>query len=436
MRRRHRDTSVREAMGDLRLEGLRRVYGDVVAVDHLDLTVPQGSFFALVGPSGCGKTTTLRMVAGLDRPDAGRILVGDADLTRTRAHERPVNTVFQSYALFPHLSVLGNVAFGPQRRGLDRRTAVAAARSALDLVQLGSVAERRPQALSGGQQQRVALARAIVNQPQVLLLDEPLGALDLTLRRQMQVELKRVQAEIGLTFVHVTHDQEEAMSMADTVAVMNHGRIEQLGPPAELYDLPRTAFVANFLGQSNLVPGTLVGTEGDLAVVELAGQRVRVLAGRCVDQPDGRRQVLVGVRPEKVRLLRPDDPVDRPAVTNVLARGRVRNVAFSGVATQYLVDLPGAGTWTVFEQNLGVDATAAVGDEVGVAWDLRHTFTLAGDEDPTAGRTELDATGLDATGLDATGLDATGLDQTGLGATGVHGTGLDQTGARPRVPQP
>lgn len=374
------------ATGDLRLVDVTRRFGSFTAVDDLTLTIPDGGFFALVGPSGCGKTTTLRMVAGLDHPNTGQILLGDTDITATRAHERPVNTVFQSYALFPHLSVLDNVAFGPRRRGVTTQVARREALEALELVQLAPLADRRPGQLSGGQQQRVALARAVVNRPEVLLLDEPLGALDLKLRRQMQVELKRIHTEVGLTFVHVTHDQEEAMSMATTVAVMNEGRIEQMGPPAVLYDLPKTSFVANFLGRSNLARAQVVGTEGDLAVIELAGHRVRVLRSRMT-LPVGAspRDILLGVRPEKVRLLPLGaDAAHRPA-TNVLARGRVRDVGFTGVSTEYLVDIPGAGVWSVFEQNVEVDAVARVGDEVAVAWDLRHTFALPGDQDILAG---------------------------------------------------
>lgn len=368
--------------GDLRLEGLTKSFGRDVVVDGLSLHVPRGSFFALVGPSGCGKTTTLRMVAGLERPDAGRVLLGERDVTALRPHERPVNTVFQTYALFPHLSVGDNVAFGPRRRGVSRAESAELAREALALVELDGMARRRPARLSGGQQQRVALARALVNRPEVLLLDEPLGALDLRLRRQMQLELKRIQAETGLTFVHVTHDQEEAMSMADTVAVMRDGRIEQLGPPATLYDLPRTRFVATFLGQSNLAPASVVGAEGDLLVLELGGQRVRALRSRVAEQ-DARRSLL-GVRPEKVRMVADGGKVRQRSVANVLTGARVLDVAFTGVATQYVLQVPGAGTWTVHEQNVDVETTARPGDLVSVAWDLRHTFTLPA-EDGAAG---------------------------------------------------
>ncbi len=250
-----------QAGADLRITGLTKRFSGFTAVDDLTLTVSQGSFFALLGPSGCGKTTTLRVVAGLERPTAGSVRIGEEDVTDRKPYERPVNTVFQSYALFPHLDIAENIAFGLRRRKAPGVRAKVA--DMLTLVQLVGLERRRPAQLSGGQQQRVALARAIVNEPRVLLLDEPLGALDLKLRRQMQIELKRIQNEVGLTFVHVTHDQEEAMTMADTIAVMNMGRIEQIGTPGELYDSPATSFVANFLGQSNLVRGTPAGQDGD-----------------------------------------------------------------------------------------------------------------------------------------------------------------------------
>ncbi|HWM05894.1 MAG TPA: ATP-binding cassette domain-containing protein, partial [Actinophytocola sp.] len=234
---------------DLVLSNVTKRFGPFTAVDDLSLTVPEGAFFALLGASGCGKTTTLRTVAGLEEPTSGTIRLGEQDITTLRPYRRPVNTVFQSYALFPHLSIHDNVAFGLRQR--KAKNVSDKVNAMLDLVQLGSFGKRKPAQLSGGQQQRVALARALVNEPQVLLLDEPLGALDLKLRRQMQIELKRIQTEVGITFLHVTHDQEEAMTMADTVAVMNAGRIEQLGAPAEIYEFPSTPFVANFLGQSN-----------------------------------------------------------------------------------------------------------------------------------------------------------------------------------------
>ncbi|HEX4787287.1 MAG TPA: ATP-binding cassette domain-containing protein, partial [Actinospica sp.] len=267
-----------DAVGDLRLTGLTKRFGSFTAVDDLDLTIPQGSFFALLGASGCGKTTTLRMVSGLEDPTVGRIHIGETEVTHTKPYRRPVNTVFQNYALFPHLNIYDNVAFGLRRRGVkDVKKQV---EDILALVELGHLAKRRPTQLSGGQQQRVAVARALINQPQVLLLDEPLGALDLKLRRQMQIELKRIQTEVGLTFVHVTHDQEEAMTMADTIAVMNAGGIEQLGSPEELYENPATTFVANFLGQSNLVAGTVTGKDGDVIAVDAHGHRVTLPGAR------------------------------------------------------------------------------------------------------------------------------------------------------------
>ena len=360
-----------EQVGDLRLDSLSKRFGDFVAVDDLRLVVPQGSFFALLGPSGCGKTTTLRMVAGLEEPSIGRIHLGDLDITDRRPYQRPVNTVFQSYALFPHLDVFENVAFGLRRRGVrDVRDQVA---DALDLVQLGHLARRKPIQLSGGQQQRIALARAIVNRPRVLLLDEPLGALDLKLRRQMQIELKRIQTEVGITFVHVTHDQEEAMTMADTVAVMNAGRIEQLGSPADLYEAPRTTFVANFLGQSNLVAARRVESGAGIVVADCYGQKVGVHAERCVPGDD----ILVGIRPEKVHLL----PASQPASPgdNVLTGGVVVDASFTGVSTQYLVRLPWNQELTVFVQNFGLVRRFAPGDPVSLAWDPSHTFGLAGD---------------------------------------------------------
>src|SRR4051812_3906572 len=284
--------------GDLQLVGLSKTFGEFTAVHPLDLTIPQGSFFALLGPSGCGKTTTLRMVAGLEDPTAGQILIGDTDITSTRAHQRNVNTVFQSYALFPHMSVMDNVAFGLRRRG-DKEFKKKA-QDALDLVELGHAGGKRPSQLSGGMQQRVALARALVNRPDVLLLDEPLGALDLKLRRQMQIELKRIQQEVGLTFIHVTHDQEEAMTMADTIAVMNAGRLEQLGDPATLYEQPRSTFVANFLGQSNLLRAT-VNPGGTDSIVTVRAHDTDLEVSRQ-HLPAGVRDVWLGVRPEKLRL--------------------------------------------------------------------------------------------------------------------------------------
>ena len=362
---------------DLQLDGVSKRFPGFTAIEELNLTIPAGSFFALLGPSGCGKTTTLRIVAGLEAPTAGRVLIGEQDVTRMAPYRRPVNTVFQSYALFPHMSVLDNVAFGLKRRGI--KDAVARAHEALQMVELDHVAARKPAQLSGGQQQRVALARAVVNRPALLLLDEPLGALDLKLRRQMQVELKDIQTDVGITFLHVTHDQEEAMTMADTIAVMNKGRIEQMGAPAELYELPRTAFVANFLGQSNLFTGPVLSAKGDTIVVDVAGRKVAVPRERAQRHAG---DVTIGVRPEKL-ILHTSEPAPQAGV-NVLGPGRVHDVSFSGVSTQYLIGIPGLGTISLFAQNLVSGPVVGDGAEVWVTWSVDHGFGLADEPDEAA----------------------------------------------------
>jgi spermidine/putrescine transport system ATP-binding protein len=313
------------------------------------------------------------MIAGLDRPSTGRILIGDSDITDTRAHERNVNTVFQSYALFPHMSVFDNVTFGLRRK--RDKAAKAKALEALELVELGHVAGKRPAQLSGGMQQRVALARAIVNRPNVLLLDEPLGALDLKLRRQMQIELKRIQQEVGLTFVHVTHDQEEAMTMADTIAVMNDGRIEQLGDPATLYERPASTFVANFLGQSNLLRASIVpgSAQGGSVTVRSHGVDLETLAEHL---PTGTSEVFLGVRPEKLRL-GPDGGPNQ-------LKGVVRDASFTGVATHYIVELPWGRELTVVQQNDG-SSRAQLGEAVTVSWAAKHAFALDASQDADAG---------------------------------------------------
>jgi spermidine/putrescine transport system ATP-binding protein len=362
----------------LTLASITKRFGAFTAVDDLDLVVDSGRFFALLGPSGCGKTTTLRMVAGLEEPTAGTITIGDQDITRLKPYKRPVNTVFQSYALFPHLDIFENVAFGLRRRGVkDVKRQV---EEMLELVELGSFAKRRPTQLSGGQQQRVALARALINRPQVLLLDEPLGALDLKLRRQMQIELKRIQTEVGITFVHVTHDQEEAMTMADTIAVMNKGVIEQMGPPAELYDQPATTFVSNFLGQSNLVRAAVVGSDGDDFIVDAYGSKLGAPAFRA-RRTSG--NVWVGVRPEKVLLAEAGG--EKRNGNNVLAGGVISDVSFIGVSTQYLVRMPWEQELTVFEQNSGTRDTFTSGQQVDLHWAAEHTFLLDADQDAHAG---------------------------------------------------
>jgi spermidine/putrescine transport system ATP-binding protein len=359
---------------DLHLSNLTKKFGDVAAVDDLTLTIPAGSFFALLGASGCGKTTTLRMVAGLEDPTSGRIAIGEKDITALRAFQRPVNTVFQSYALFPHLDIFENVAFGLRRRGIKKVEPTVNAM--LELVELAPMARRKPTQLSGGQQQRVAVARALINEPDVLLLDEPLGALDLKLRRQMQIELKRIQTEVGTTFVHVTHDQEEAMTMADTIAVMNAGRIEQLGDPASIYELPHTVFVANFLGQSNLFAGTRVATNPGMLEVLANGVKFLVPTARNSAPGD---EVIVGIRPEKMTVLDIPDREKVPSGNNAL-EGRVVDVSYAGVSTQYLITLAWGQNITVFEQNVVVGDRSSVGDQVLVHWSPEHTFGLAGGE--------------------------------------------------------
>ncbi|MCW2838573.1 MAG: spermidine/putrescine transporter ATP-binding protein [Aeromicrobium sp.] len=363
---------------DLRLSQLTKEYASFTAVKSLDLVVPQGQFFALLGPSGCGKTTTLRMVAGLDVPTSGRISLGDTEITYEKPYRRPVNTVFQNYALFPHLSIAENVAFGLRRRGVkDTKQQVA---DMLELVELTSQAHKKPTQLSGGQQQRVALARALINKPEVLLLDEPLGALDLKLRRGMQLELKRIQTEVGLTFVHVTHDQEEAMTMADTVAVMNQGVIEQMGAPIELYENPRTTFVANFLGQSNLIAGEIEGREGDHVKVRVQGALASVPGDRAHSESG---TGWLGIRPEKVLIAEAGEPIDAPG--DVITGGYVTDVSFVGVSTQYLVRMPWGQELMVFEQNTGARAMLAVGTKVDISWRPEFAFLLDASQDAKAG---------------------------------------------------
>ena len=344
---------------DVRLDGVVKRFDDVTAVDGVTLEIPHGSFFALLGPSGCGKTTTLRMIGGFEEPDEGSIELGGLDVVGLPPYKRDVNTVFQSYALFPHLSVYENTAFGLRRRGVGRSETRTRVHEMLELVGLQGVDNRKPRQLSGGQQQRVALARALVNRPRVLLLDEPLGALDLKLRKQLQLELKRVQHDVGITFVHVTHDQEEAMTMADTIAVMNRGRVEQLGAPEELYERPQTEFVAGFLGVSNLLRGAVSGPN-----------RVRLDAGDEIDVAlDGRTgEIAVGVRPEKLRLGQPREG------ENTLT-GTIAETAYVGVATQYVVSTP-AGDVVVYAQNRDEARPLRSGSPAHVSWSPECTFVI------------------------------------------------------------
>ncbi len=362
----------------LRMRALTKSFGSYTAVRELDLDIPRGSFFALLGPSGCGKTTTLRMVAGLEQPTSGTITLAGQDITRAKPYRRPVNTVFQSYALFPHLDVAENVAFGLRRRKVSDVDAQVEAM--LALVELESQARKKPAQLSGGQQQRVALARALINRPEVLLLDEPLGALDLKLRRSMQIEVKRIQTEVGLTFVHVTHDQEEAMTMADTVAVMNAGIVEQMGAPGELYENPRSTFVANFLGQSNLIAGTVRRRDADLVTVDMQGIDVSVPASRS--HCDGDR-AWVGIRPEKVLIAADGEDLDAPG--NTIPGGVVSDVSFVGVSTQYLVRMPWGQELQVFAQNTGRQRMFAHGERVVLSWRPEYAFLLDQSQDAAAG---------------------------------------------------
>jgi spermidine/putrescine transport system ATP-binding protein len=351
------------APADVRVDNVVKRFDELLAVDGVSVEIEQGSFFAMLGPSGCGKTTTLRMIGGFEEPTSGAIYLGDQDVVGLPPYKRDVNTVFQSYALFPHMTVRENVGFGLARRKVAKDEIKTRVGEMLELVGLGDRAGVKPRQLSGGQQQRVALARALVNRPRVLLLDEPLGALDLKLRKQMQLELKRIQHDVGITFVHVTHDQEEAMTMADTIAVMNRGRIEQLGAPNELYERPRTAFVAGFLGKSNLLDGVVANG----GVVRLAdGTEVRADVGTATGD------VAVGVRPEKVRL--GGDGENRLS-------GTVRESAYVGVATEIVVGTP-SGDITVFHQNAEAGGIIpAEGSQVTVSWSPDATFVIDREEE-------------------------------------------------------
>src|SRR5437868_4715958 len=339
------------APAEVRLEGVRKTFGEIVAVAGVDLEVGEGEFFSLLGPSGCGKTTCLRMIAGFEEPTAGRILLHGKDVSGSPAYERDVNTVFQDYALFPHMSVRENVEYGLMVKrvgGQERRRRVT---EALRMMRLDRCDRRKPAELSGGQRQRVALARAIVNQPRVLLLDEPLGALDLKLRQAMQIELKSIQQRLSMTFIYVTHDQEEALTMSDRLAVMNQGRVEQVGTPAEVYERPATGFVAGFVGASN------------------------VLSGKAASAITGQQHAIT-VRPEKIRLGNPEDAQHGQEVS---ALGVVRDVVYVGAFTRYVVDLDAGGELVVLQQNLAVssmDVLQARGRRVRLFWNRQHSLVI------------------------------------------------------------
>jgi spermidine/putrescine transport system ATP-binding protein len=361
------------APSDVRLDNVVKHFDDLVAVDGISLEIPRGSFFAMLGPSGCGKTTTLRMIGGFEEPTSGHIYLGDRDVVGLPPYKRDVNTVFQSYALFPHMTVFDNVAFGLERRGVPKREAREKVLEILELVDLAGRETRKPKQLSGGQQQRVALARALVNNPQVLLLDEPLGALDLKLRKQMQLELKRIQQEVGITFIYVTHDQEEAMTMSDRIAVMHRGRYEQLGDPEELYERPATRFVAGFLGVSNLLPARQDGSADGYAVLRFADDTAVRVPRAAVD---GKDSVMIGVRPEKIRLHAAS--ADVPAGQNQIT-GVVRDASYLGVSTSYVVESRHGERLTVYEQNVERTSHGSLhrpGDEVRISWSPDHTFAV------------------------------------------------------------
>ncbi len=366
---------------DVRLVDVVKKYGENVVVDHIDLEIQSGEFFTLLGPSGCGKTTTLRMIGGFEPPTSGLIELKGEDVTWLPPYKRHVNTVFQNYALFPHLTIYENVAFGLRRTKVGDDEVKRRVTEMLQLVELPGYERRKPTQISGGQAQRVALARALINKPSVLLLDEPLGALDLKLRKQMQVELKRIQQEVGITFIFVTHDQEEAMTMSDRIAVMNRGRYEQLGDPAGLYERPRTRFVAGFLGVSNLLATTPDAPADGYAVCRLAdGSAVRVPLALT----EGLERYEVGVRPEKIRLRALEDDV--PAGQNQML-GTIRDVSYLGVSTSYIVEARGGATITVYEQNVERATRSELwepGEEVRMTWSPDHTFAVAagGDAPP------------------------------------------------------
>jgi spermidine/putrescine transport system ATP-binding protein len=353
----------------VRLAGITKRFGDFVAVDDLNLDIYEGEFFSLLGPSGCGKTTTLRMIAGFEEPTQGAISVAGEEVQGVPPYRRPVNTVFQSYAIFPHLNVFDNVAFGLRRAKVPKDEVASRVADACEMVQLAGFEKRKPGMLSGGQQQRVALARALVNRPKVLLLDEPLGALDLKLRKEMQLELKSLQEEVGITFVYVTHDQEEALTMSDRIAVMNEGKVQQLAGPTTLYETPANRFVAGFIGQTNVFSGTVEAADGDRMTLRTReGLRVEAVA-REQGVPKEGEEVDAAVRPEKVRFGGSGD--------NVCA-AEVRQVVYLGASTQYIVELEGGGKLVLYQQNAFDAAGASEGDGVSVAWDAQNCLVLGG----------------------------------------------------------
>jgi len=355
------------------LENVTKIFDGAPAVDDLSLEIFDGEFFSLLGPSGCGKTTSLRMLGGFEEPTSGRILLGGRDVTYQAPYHRDVNTVFQSYALFPHLNVFENVAFGLRRQKMAKAEVARRVGSMLEIVDLPHYENRRASQLSGGQQQRVALARALVNEPKLLLLDEPMSALDAKLRRQMQIELKRIQAQVGITFLYVTHDQEEAMTMSDRLAVMRNGKIEGIGTPRDVYDSPSTEFVATFLGASNLLGGDVTAKRDSTVTVTLGDASMLLVPAERVPELGGSVNVKVGVRPEKISILGASTTA-RPGF-NVL-KGRVRVSTFTGVGNQYLVDTDTGVEVTVYAQNIGQESAPRSGESVVLTWPIEHTFAV------------------------------------------------------------
>ena len=354
------------------LVNVTKRFGEFVAVDDLTLDIYEGEFFSLLGPSGCGKTTTLRMIAGFEEPTEGEISVAGQQVQGVPPYRRPVNTVFQSYAIFPHLNVFDNVAFGLRRAKVPKAEVASRVAEACAMVQLEGFEKRKPSMLSGGQQQRVALARALVNRPKVLLLDEPLGALDLKLRKELQLELRNLQHEVGITFVYVTHDQEEALTMSDRIAVMNEGKVQQLADPTTLYETPANRFVAGFIGQTNVFSGTVESASGDRVTLQTPqGARIEATSRHL---QNGAKAGLGGeahaaVRPEKIRFAEAGD--------NVLT-AEVKQIVYLGASTQYIVELEGGGRLVLYQQNAFDAAGPSEGDGVSVAWDAQNCLVLGG----------------------------------------------------------
>jgi spermidine/putrescine transport system ATP-binding protein len=361
---------------DVRLERVSKLFADVAAVDDLSLDIAEGEFFSMLGPSGCGKTTTLRMIGGFEDPTRGTVYLGGRDVTDDPPYRRDVNTVFQSYALFPHLDVYENVAFGLRRKKVAKDEVDSRVKESMRLVDLVGFETRRPPQMSGGQRQRVALARALVNSPKVLLLDEPLGALDLKLRKKMQLELKRIQQEVGITFIYVTHDQEEAMTMSDRLAVMRHGKIEQLGDPAYVYENPATEFVAGFLGASNLLEGEVKEANNGRSTVLLTTGGTVTLPGARIPSDAG-THIKVGVRPEKVEITRGS----RAPNGDNSVEGTVTMTTYIGVSSQYKVATQDGTVLTVYVQNLGAEEAPRQGEAVTLSWDPEYTFAVIPQDD-------------------------------------------------------